>query len=58
VAREPSLTLMHHGHEVHAAWYCTTCGEPIRDRDLQRRVNDDGWDLAGPVLPTEEGRSR
>ncbi|HEY2043081.1 MAG TPA: helix-turn-helix domain-containing protein [Jatrophihabitans sp.] len=51
VVREPALTLLHKGHEVRGAWYCETCGERVRGRDLERRVNTPGWDLAGPVTP-------
>jgi hypothetical protein len=49
VAQQPAMTLLHKGHELHGRWYCETCGEPVRDRDLVRQVNIPGWDLAGPL---------
>jgi DNA-binding HxlR family transcriptional regulator len=54
VVDRPPMTLLHNGHEVRGAWYCQTCGEPVRGRDLQREVHVQGWDLAGPVTDEAE----
>ncbi|MGX7681873.1 winged helix-turn-helix transcriptional regulator [Jatrophihabitans sp. DSM 45814] len=49
IAETPPMTLLHKGHELHGAWYCETCNEPIHGRDLDRQVNAPGWDVAGPI---------
>jgi DNA-binding HxlR family transcriptional regulator len=54
VMDEPTLVLEHHGHPVTGVWTCSTCGEPIRGRDLHRHSTVPGWDLHGPVA-TEQG---
>ncbi|MCW2491261.1 MAG: Transcriptional regulator, HxlR family [Frankiales bacterium] len=56
VVDQPPMTLLHHDHELHGAWYCDTCGERVHGRDLDRRVNVPGWDVSGPV--TEDARVR
>ncbi len=45
----PPITLLHHDHELSASWTCDTCGERVHRRDVHRRMNVPGWDLAGPV---------
>ena len=36
---EPPVTLLHHEHELAPQLLCRTCGEPVHDGDLHRRVN-------------------
>ncbi|HST47498.1 winged helix-turn-helix transcriptional regulator [Jatrophihabitans sp.] len=45
----PPITLLHHDHVLHASWTCAECGEPVHRRDVHRKMNVPGWDLAGPV---------
>jgi DNA-binding HxlR family transcriptional regulator len=45
----PPITLLHHDHALQGAWICAECGDPVHSRDLNRRMNVPGWDLAGPV---------
>lgn len=46
---EPPITLLHHDHELHAEWTCTSCGHPVRHGELARSMNVPGWDVHGPI---------
>jgi DNA-binding HxlR family transcriptional regulator len=39
VVDEPPVTLLHHDHELVSETVCATCQEPVRNRDVSRRVN-------------------
>jgi DNA-binding HxlR family transcriptional regulator len=52
VVDSPPLTIYHHDHEWERSRLCAHCGELVRGRDITRRVNVDGWDLAGPIAAT------
>lgn len=46
---EPPISVHHHGHPVRHRVICETCGEAVRDEDLERISNVPGWNLAGPA---------
>lgn len=46
---EPPISVHHHGHPVRHRVICETCGEAVRDEDLERISNMPGWNLAGPA---------
>jgi DNA-binding HxlR family transcriptional regulator len=39
VVDEPPVTLLHHDHELVSETTCATCQEPVRNRDVSRRLN-------------------
>ena len=39
VVDEPPVTLLHHDHELLSETICASCQEPVRNRDVSRRVN-------------------
>ncbi|MGI8667167.1 MAG: winged helix-turn-helix transcriptional regulator [Jatrophihabitans sp.] len=43
------ITFSHNDHDFQGRWTCAECGEPVRYRELGRRMNVAGWDLAGPT---------
>jgi DNA-binding HxlR family transcriptional regulator len=45
----PPITLLHRDHVLRGVLTCSECGETVHRRDLHRRMNVPGWDLAGPV---------
>lgn len=46
---EPPISVHHHGHPVRHRVICETCGEAVRDEDLERISHVPGWNLAGPA---------
>jgi DNA-binding HxlR family transcriptional regulator len=46
---EPPISVQHHGHPIRHRVICETCGEPVRDEDVQRISRVTGWDIAGPT---------
>lgn len=45
----PPVTIKHHDHRLRGRTICVTCGERVYERDVSRKVNAAGWDVAGPV---------
>ncbi|MFE7528581.1 winged helix-turn-helix transcriptional regulator [Kitasatospora sp. NPDC057542] len=50
---EPPLTVAHHGHAIRHRVVCATCGEPVREEDVERISSAPQWDLTGPVTGSE-----
>jgi HxlR-like helix-turn-helix len=50
---EPPLRAEHHGHPISPYVGCATCGEPVREGDLEFISTVPDWDITGPQPPAQ-----
>ncbi|HEX9527409.1 MAG TPA: hypothetical protein VF951_07920, partial [Streptosporangiaceae bacterium] len=50
---EPPLRAEHHGHPIRPYVACATCGERVREGDLEFISTVPDWDITGPQRPAE-----
>ena len=49
----PPLRADHHGHPIRPYVACATCGEPVREEDLEFISTVPDWDITGPKRPAD-----
>ena len=53
---DPPLSVTHNGHPVRPQLMCETCGEPVRQDEVELTPTTADWDLAGPVDVSENSK--
>lgn len=51
---EPPLRAEHHSHPIRPYLACATCGEPVREDDVEFISTAPDWDITGPKRRAEE----